>query len=220
MGAADLKHIEELAMGCASKSGYYKRPAIFSVGLIELSISNMSLTYNASSLPQAYSLPQLKELNLTVVNIPGHLRNHFVVPNLKRLTVTALKFQPVSLIDASLDKYEAAAMFMDGLFFRSTPKLEALFVKGMLITGQLIDCLHSCPMFRILSLDRCSIEDFILSFVDSQKHDTPLPALKEIRLYHSWPKSMKMSYIGFVTHLSTTRPYVEVFGDGVFGEWS
>ncbi|PVF94877.1 hypothetical protein CPB86DRAFT_626055 [Serendipita vermifera] len=164
---------------------------------------------NFSSEPEdiPHLLPHLTELELEDVALLGPLHQHLNFPGIKSLSLYDVYYSQINNADRTMP-------IIDELFFRTTPELEALYVRGTIMGNSLVRSLPDCTSMKILWFSNCSIDDFLILFLKRIQDKDFFPSLEVLSLVDSWAPEERIDYTGFVEHCNSKRPSLAVMGDG------
>jgi hypothetical protein len=199
---------------------------VFPTALLPSQLTNMTLNsirFKSKSLlgrgPRL--MPRLIELRLEEICFEGCLQDYFDCHKLKKLCLNQVEFYSVRTArdddyhNDYDDVYDSSFFGMtmplsSSISFPSIPELDYLSVCDEKLDDKLTDALQSCPLLQHLSVESCSVKDFIPSFTTAIADSRSLPSLKRLCIDNSWraePQSRKE----FVQYCANQRPGLAVF---------
>jgi hypothetical protein len=183
--------------------------------LTTLILCGISLTARLLSPFEAHTLLYLRALTLDSVRVEGCIQQYLKFPELKSLKLSSVGFLlPGDDSSSVYDNQGVAEIFSEVAFFQGIPNLACLSFEYLPMHAELCTVLQGVLSLRCLSIDHCSIEDFITPLTLSLADRRAFLALKSLHINSSWPKQSGAPYTKFARYCLHHRPNMEVAGNG------
>jgi hypothetical protein len=183
--------------------------------LTNLTLSEISLTTRLILPLEVHTLPDLRILTLNSVPVEGRIQQYLKFPKLKSLKLSSVSFLlPEGDGSSVYNSQRTAEILSEAAFFQGIPNLESLSFGDLPMNSALCTVLQGVLSLQYLSIDHCSIEDFITPFTESLADRRVFSALKSLHIDNSWPIQSDTPYTKFARHCLHHRPNMEVAGNG------
>jgi hypothetical protein len=190
-------------------------PRLLPDQLMTLTLSGLSLTTRLLLPFEAHPLPYLRTLTLNSVRVEGRIQQYLKFPKLTSLKLSSVRFLlPGDDSSSVYDSQGTAEILSEAAFFQGIPNLEYLSFDYLPMNAALCTVLQDVSSLQYLSIDHCSIEDFITPFTESLADRRVFSALKNLQIDNSWPEQSNTHYTKFARHCLCHRPNIEVAGNG------
>ncbi|PVG01758.1 hypothetical protein CPB86DRAFT_57697 [Serendipita vermifera] len=203
----DLRQAEKLDFSCRYGRDGLRIEAI-PIQLTELSLNCPNFRPHMRSVHGVQLMSNLVTLELGWVSFDESPYQYFSFPNLKELYLCCVWFH-------TYDKNEKGnpVVLSEGSFFQGIPKLERLRLYSMKTKDPFCTTLGQCLNLTDFTMDSCSIQDFLPSFVDSIKNGPSFISLKNLHIDTSWPRQCDLSFTEFATTCSRYRQGLGISGN-------
>jgi hypothetical protein len=155
---------------------------------------------------QPYKFVDLTGIVLVSIYIRGTLGDRLVLPNLKHLTLTDIRFAASRSVGSGITRVNT--LFSDKIFLQASPVLETIVLERITIGDGFIEGLKSCTILKSLSLNQCDLQPFVTLFLESAQNSKFVPCLDTLRIIHVRPKALGMTFEEFRLQFAAKRPNV------------
>ncbi|PVF94872.1 hypothetical protein CPB86DRAFT_876103 [Serendipita vermifera] len=174
--------------------------------LVQLKLTCIMLDFATS---QPYRFPNLVMLTLREVGFRAPFRDYIEAPNLKELSLSLVVFE-----SPNGGLLTSAPPVFDTQFFQGLPALKDLFLAKMSdIEDAVVDSLRFWSSLQTLTIEKCSFNKFMSSFITGIKDGSFLPRLTHLSIRESWDPQLTMSYIDFRERCQAQRPRLDIQAD-------
>jgi hypothetical protein len=183
--------------------------------LTQLSLGNVTFSSSLLRNLLPHCLPHLIILELEDVDFQEPIGRYLQCPKIKRLCYTASIYDPIFHSMSPYRRSKTAVWErLDEAFFRDTPNLGTLSLRGTSLDAIPTVILQNLPLLENLVVENCRLGTFISSFLEFLQDTRCFPTLKSLYVDDSWPVECDMSFPEFVTNCIDRRPEIQVSGNG------
>jgi hypothetical protein len=185
----------------------------FPIRLIKLSINRFRFTPQGLQDGQPHLLPHLMTLMLHDAYMDVPLQQYFTLPKLKELTLSKVNVHRDHRVTGEQSDNHFAKILTDRCFSQGFPKLEMLDLTVEAVNEDLLVQLQSSPRLQSLTLDCTLTRYFVSSFTKLLEGPDFLPSLRIFDIYRPspWPETFSISYEEFIGECFIRRPYLDIY---------